>query len=110
MGRAEGAVRPAVAYAAFFYPPPYLLICLPLAPLPYFASLALWLGATGAAYWRVLRAYAGARLRRILAFPAFLVNAGHGQNGFLSAALIGGGALLLDKRPVVAACARRAGL
>ncbi len=92
-----------VAYAAFFYPPPYLLICLPLAALSYFASLALWLGATGAAYWRVLRVYAGARIGAfaILAFPGFLVNAGHGQNGFLSAALIGGGALLLDKRPVL---------
>jgi alpha-1,2-mannosyltransferase len=37
-----------------------------------------------------------------LAFPAFLVNAGHGQNGFLSAALIGAGALVLNRRPVVA--------
>jgi hypothetical protein len=93
-----------VAYAAFFYPPPYLLICLPLAALPYFWSLAAWLAATGLAYWRVLRAYAGPGIGAIatLAFPAFLVNAGHGQNGFLSAALIGAGALLLDKRPVVA--------
>jgi hypothetical protein len=93
-----------VAYTAFFYPPPYLLICLPLAALPYFASLAVWLGATGAAYWRVLRAFAGAHIEpiAILAFPAFLVNAGHGQNGFLSAALIGGGALWLDRRPILA--------
>ncbi len=104
---------PDVAYAAFFYPPPYLLICLPLAALPYFASLAVWLAATGAAYWRVLRAYAGPHIDAfaILAFPAFLVNAGHGQNGFLSAALIGGGALLLDKRPVAGRpVLRRAGL
>jgi len=94
---------PDVAYSAFFYPPPYLLICLPLAALPYFWSLAAWLGATGAAYWRVLRAFAGARIDAlaILAFPAFLVNAGHGQNGFLSAALIGGGALLVDTRPIL---------
>jgi hypothetical protein len=93
-----------VGYSAFFYPPPYLLICLPLALLPYFWSLAVWLAATGAAYWRVLRAYAGPRLGTvaILAFPAILINAGHGQNGFLSAALIGGGALILDKRPIVA--------
>ncbi len=75
-----------------------------LAALPYFWSLAVWLGATGYAYWRTLRAFAGAHIEAIaiLAFPAFLVNAGHGQNGFLSAALIGGGALLLDKRPVLA--------
>ena len=95
---------PAVGYSAFFYPPPYLLVCLPLALIPYFASLIVWLAATGAAYWRVLRAWAGPRLDAVvlLAFPAFLVNAGHGQNGFLSAALIGAGALWLDRRPVVA--------
>jgi len=103
-GAQKALFGPDVAYSAFFYPPPYLLICLPLAALPYFWSLAAWLGATGYAYWRVLRAYAGPRIDAlaILAFPAFLVNAGHGQNGFLSAALIGGGALLLDRRPLVA--------
>jgi hypothetical protein len=34
---------PAQGYVAFFYPPPYLLICLPLALVPYFWSLAVWL-------------------------------------------------------------------
>jgi len=93
-----------VGYSAFFYPPPYLLLCLPLAAAPYFWSLAAWLTATGYAYWRVLRVYAGPKIEAlaILAFPAFLINAGHGQNGFLSAALIGGGALWLDRRPVLA--------
>ena len=91
-------------YSAFFYPPPYLLICLPLAMLPYFWSLGLWLAATGYACWRVVRAYAGPGLDglAILAFPAVLINIGHGQNGFLSGALIGGGALLLDRRPILA--------
>ncbi|HEY1941358.1 MAG TPA: glycosyltransferase family 87 protein [Roseiarcus sp.] len=93
-----------IGYSAFFYPPPYLLMCLPLATLPYFWSLAAWLGATGYAYWRVVRAYAGPSIDAlaILAFPAVLENLGHGQNGFLSAALIGGGGLLLDRRPIVA--------
>jgi alpha-1,2-mannosyltransferase len=103
-GAQKALFGPDVGYSAFFYPPTYLLICLPLAALPYFSSLAAWLAATGYAYWRVVRAYAGPRIDAlaILAFPAILINAGHGQNGFLSAALIGGGALLLDKRPVVA--------
>ncbi len=93
-----------LAYSAFFYPPPYLLICLPLATLPYFWSLAAWLAATGYAYGRVLRAWAGPHIDvfALLAFPAVLINAGHGQNGFLSAALIGGGALWLDRRPIAA--------
>jgi alpha-1,2-mannosyltransferase len=93
-----------VGYAAFFYPPIYLLICLPLALLPYFASLAVWLGVTGLAYWRVVRAWLGERFGAlaIFAFPAVLVNIGHGQNGFLTTALFGGGALMLDRRPLVA--------
>lgn len=37
-----------------------------------------------------------------LAFPAVLINVAHGQNGLLTAALLGGGLLLLDRRPVVA--------
>ena len=37
-----------------------------------------------------------------LAFPAVLVNIGHGQNGFLTAALLGGTLVLLDRRPLVA--------
>ncbi len=37
-----------------------------------------------------------------LAFPAVLINIGHGQNGFLTAALLGGALVLLDRRPLVA--------
>jgi len=37
-----------------------------------------------------------------LAFPAVLINLGHGQNGFLTAALLGGGLAVLDRRPIVA--------
>jgi alpha-1,2-mannosyltransferase len=93
-----------IGYSAFFYPPPFLLICLPLATLPYLWSLAAWLGATGFAYWRVARAWLGERFGAlaILAFPAVLSNLGHGQNAFLSTALLGGGALMLKARPILA--------
>jgi alpha-1,2-mannosyltransferase len=93
-----------VGYTAFFYPPTFLLICLPLATLPYLWSLGLWLGMTGFACWRVLRAWIGERfgMLPILAFPAVFSNLGHGQNAFLSTALIGGGALMLNARPVAA--------
>jgi len=37
-----------------------------------------------------------------LAFPAVLVNLGHGQNGFLTAALLGGALAVLDRRPLIA--------
>jgi alpha-1,2-mannosyltransferase len=37
-----------------------------------------------------------------LAYPAVLINIGHGQNGFLTAALFGGALALLDRRPLIA--------
>jgi len=37
-----------------------------------------------------------------LAFPAVLINVGHGQNGFLTAALLGGALVVLDRRPLLA--------
>jgi len=37
-----------------------------------------------------------------LAFPAVLINIGHGQNGFLTAALVGAALVILDRRPLVA--------
>lgn len=97
-----------VGYFAFFYPPLFLLICAPLAALPYLAALAAWLGATGAAFVAVARRWLEPQLggvATILAFPAVLLTLGHGQNAFLSAALLGFGALMLDRRPVLAGVA-----
>jgi hypothetical protein len=36
-----------------------------------------------------------------LAYPAVFVNLGHGQNGFLTAALLGGALIVMDSRPVL---------
>jgi hypothetical protein len=106
-GAGERALFPAYAaegYAAFFYPPTYLLLCLPLALLPYVPSLAAWLAVTFLAYWRGLRALLpgpGMTLP-ILAFPAVLATAGHGQNGFLTTALFAAAARWLGPRPALA--------
>jgi len=93
-------------FAAFFYPPVYLLLCLPLATLPYLASLTAWLGATGFAYWQVVKRFFGEYAKGAwlpaLAFPAVMCNAGHGQNAFLTTALFGAGALSLSRRPILA--------
>jgi hypothetical protein len=93
-----------VGYAAFFYPPIFLLICLPLALLPYLVSLSVWLAATGVAYFRVVRTWLGKEFGAapVLAFPAVMITVGHGQNAFLSAALFGAGARWLDRRPWLA--------
>ena len=37
-----------------------------------------------------------------LAYPAVFINLAHGHNGFLTAALLGGGLVLLERRPLVA--------
>lgn len=37
-----------------------------------------------------------------VAFPAVLINIRHGQNGFLTAALLGGALAVLERRPLLA--------
>jgi alpha-1,2-mannosyltransferase len=100
----QRAVGPVADYFAFFYPPIYLLLVLPLATLPYAPALILWLGATGFAYWRAIGALLGRHgpSLAVLAFPALLANAGHGQNAALSAALFGFAAFQMDRRPALA--------
>lgn len=91
--------------SSFLYPPPFLLVCLPLGLMPYFVALAAWLAITGVAYGAALRAWLGARrgwMLTLAAFPAVLSEIGHGQNGFLTATLLGGGLWLLDRRPLLA--------
>lgn len=91
------------------YPPTFLLLVLPLALLPYLLSYLVFMGSTLAAYmvtaWRtgVAQGQPGRALwLPLLAFPAVFLNLHQGQNGFLTAALAGGGLLLLDRRPIQA--------
>jgi hypothetical protein len=79
-----------------------------LAHLPYAAALLVWLLATGLAYGMTIRAIVPVATTRpdvllaAFAFPAVFVNIGHGQNGFLTATLLGAGLCLLERRPAVA--------
>lgn len=95
------------------YPPLVLGLAALLALLPYLAALSFWLGATLLGYLAgvhaVLRAVPGQSLADdrlwwvvALGYPAVFVNIGHGQNGFLTAALITGALLLLERRPILA--------
>ena len=88
----------------WLYPPMALLVVAPLAALPYPAALATWLSLTLAGYltalWRLLPDRRA--LLPMLAFPPIFINLGHGQNAFLSAALLGWGLLLLPRRPWLA--------
>jgi hypothetical protein len=88
----------------WFYPPTFLLLVYPLAFLPYLVSLCVWLAGTLAAYLAVLRRIAPHPLTPwlALAFPGTFQNFFHGQNGFLTTALLGGGLYLMDQSPWVA--------
>lgn len=103
----------AVPYYGWLYPPIFLLIATPLALMPYPVALALWQGSTLLAYLGVIglivRRYRGEgeAVGKIwivvaLACPAVFVNLGHGQNGFLTAALFGGALVALPARPWLA--------
>lgn len=98
------------------YPPSFLLLAAPLAAMPYGAALALWLTATLALYLLAMQrllaaspspdlAQGGGWFVVALGFPAVMVNALHGQNGFLTAALMALGLALLDRRPILAGIA-----
>ncbi len=98
---AEQALGGDGPYVYFFYPPPFLLLCAPLALLPYWVALVLFEAASLAAYALVACRIAGAAwCLPALAFPAVFWCAGLGQNSFLTAALFGAATLLVDRRPV----------
>jgi Glycosyltransferase family 87 len=114
-GRAADAYAPALQHAAekavfdgrdvpfygWHYPPFFFSIAVLVAAVPYAWGLAVWLVASFAAYLAVIRAIlpCSETLLVAAAFPAVFVNVGHGQNGFLTAALLGGALHWLDRRP-----------
>lgn len=96
---------PAIPFYGWHYPPPFLIIATALAQLPYVAALLIWQGLTLLlALTLVRRILPGDRdaMLAALGAPVVLVCLGHGQNAFLTASLLGGGMLLLDRRPWVA--------
>jgi hypothetical protein len=117
-GRPIDAYNPALQHAAekavfggrdvpFFgwhYPPFFFAVAVIVAAVPYAWGLLIWLAASLAAYLAVIRAILprSETLLVALAYPAVFVNIGHGQNGFLTAALLGGALHLLDRRPWLA--------
>jgi alpha-1,2-mannosyltransferase len=110
--REQQIFGPATPYYGWLYPPIFLLVATPLALLPYALALIVWQSATLALYLaaiaailRVPRRDGGAIARLWLpvavAFPAVFINLGHGQNGFLTAGLLGAALVALPQRPVL---------
>ena len=93
-----------VPFYGWHYPPFFFAVAVLVAALPYAWGLAIWLAASLAAYLAAMRAILPRPETLLIAaaFPAVFVNIGHGQNGFLTAALLGGALHLLDRRPWLA--------
>jgi arabinofuranan 3-O-arabinosyltransferase len=91
-------------YYGWHYPPPFLFVAAALATLPYLVAALTWLAVTLSAYAATLGGVLGNRAGVLLAlgFPAALWNVTAGQNGFLTATLIGGTLGLLERHPALA--------
>ena len=100
----QHAAWPGIVYNFFYYPPIFLFLCAGLAHLPYILAFVILEAVTFCLYFLVMRHILGGRgwviLIPILAFPPVLWTIGVGQNGFLTAGLLGAATLLVDRRPV----------
>lgn len=102
------AVAPGVEEKRFLNPPIFLLICAPLAHLPYRLAFVLF-EAASFVVWLALgtRVAGGGRLATmaLACVPSVWWVLGWGQNSFLSASLMAAGTLLLRRAPVLAGAA-----
>ena len=91
-------------YYGWHYPPTFLFVAAALATLPFLVAAIAWLVLTLCAYAASIAAILGERTGILVAlgFPAAVWNATAGQNGFLTAALIGGTLGLMERRPALA--------
>ena len=91
-------------YYGWHYPPPAFFFAAALATLPYQVAAVVWLLTTLAAYAAAIAGILGMRTGILFAlgFPAAIWNVTAGQNGFLTAALIGGTLSLLERHPALA--------
>ena len=90
-------------YFAWHYPPPFLFVASFLAQFPYAVAFAGWMAISLVPYLAVVRGIVGRPFGLMLAvaFPMVFSNTLVGQNGFLTAALIGGALYFLPVRPVL---------
>ncbi|MEQ7874569.1 glycosyltransferase family 87 protein [Sphingomonas sp. ASV193] len=95
---------PGVDVYGWHYPPPFLLVASLLALLPYIPALLVWQAATLGPLAVAAQRFTGRRdgWLFIVGAPVTLICLTHGHNGFLTALLLGGGLLLLDRKPFLA--------
>jgi len=93
-----------VGHFAWHYPPPFLFVAAFLAQFPYAVAFIGWGSVSLVPYLVTMRAIVGRPFGWMLAaaFPVVLTNTLVGQNGFLTASLVGGMLILLPTRPILA--------
>jgi hypothetical protein len=96
--------HPFAGYFGFHYPPTFLFVAVALSMLSYGTAYTGWALGTFPAYLIAIRSIVGDRIGYLLAaaFPAVLANFTIGQNGFVTAGLIGGTLTLMRQRPIMA--------
>lgn len=90
-------------YFAWHYPPPFLFVAALLAQFPYAVAFIGWALVSLVPYLTMMRAIVGRPFGLLLAVavPMAFNNVLVGQNGFLTAALIGGTLYLMPVRPIL---------
>lgn len=88
---------------AWHYPPPFLFVASLLAHFPYAVAFIGWAAISLVPYLAMMRAIVGRPFGLLLAvaLPMAFSNVLVGQNGFLTAALIGGTLYLMPVRPIL---------
>ncbi len=112
--REQAIFGQATPFYGWHYPPFFLGLAALLATMPYWLALLMWQGVTLGFYLWAMRGVLSSSPSPLqgeatklwpllaIAFPAVFINIGHGHNGFLTAALIAGALVTLDRRPIIA--------
>jgi arabinofuranan 3-O-arabinosyltransferase len=99
----QSVVGPQLQNYHYSYPPVLFLLTAPLGLLPYLWGFFAWTIGSWFAFYRALAMASGRNVLMLaLAAPAVFVNLVSGQNGTWTAALLGGGLAMIDRKPRVA--------
>lgn len=100
----EALAGATIAQYHFSYPPVTALLLAPLGLLPYVPAFAVWTLGGIVLLGLALKAWTGRPTAWLaaVAAPGTLINAVGGQNGTYTAAALGGGLAILDRRPLLA--------
>jgi hypothetical protein len=100
----EDAVTGPATARMYSYPPVAMLLTLPLALFSFVPALIAWVAVGAGSCFELLRRLVGWRAAcfAVVGTPAAFFNVYAGQNGYFTAALLAGGLMTLERRPVIA--------